>query len=123
MKVHIDEMKLKRSCFKFEDGSGWSAKRLIKKSKGLKVFKLQLAALDLDGLPFNIDSTHSLIFQIKRVKDTKLKYPIILNKEGMILDGWHRVIKAIIKGNKTIKAVRFKENPSKNIKQKEEEIL
>jgi len=39
-----------------------------------------------------------------------LKYPIILSKEGRVMDGMHRIIKALLLGHKTIKAVQFKED-------------
>lgn len=41
-----------------------------------------------------------------------LSYPIILDEDGEIMDGRHRIMKAMLAGEKTIKAVRFDENPS-----------
>ena len=48
---------------------------------------------------------------MKRVLNTDLNYPIILNEEGFIMDGWHRVTKALLEGRETIKAVRFEKTP------------
>ena len=47
----------------------------------------------------------------KLIFDTDLSYPIILNSKGRIMDGMHRVCKALILGHKTIKAVRFEKDP------------
>ncbi len=37
---------------------------------------------------------------MKRVLNTDLNYPIILNEEGFIMDGWHRVTKALLEGTR-----------------------
>ncbi len=47
---------------------------------------------------------------MKLVQETDLKYPIILSNTGRVMDGMHRVIKAILLGQETIKAVQFKED-------------
>jgi disulfide oxidoreductase YuzD len=49
---------------------------------------------------------------IEAILEADLSYPIILDEDGEILDGRHRVMKALIDREKTIKAVRFLENPS-----------
>jgi len=41
---------------------------------------------------------------IKRIRRANLKYPIILNDKYLIVDGWHRFIKAYIRGDKSIRA-------------------
>ena len=40
-----------------------------------------------------------------------LARPIILGADGRVMDGMHRVAKAILEGNATIKAVRFLKEP------------
>jgi hypothetical protein len=60
---------------------------------------------------WRISSTYDFITHYKRVKDTDLKYPILLDDRGCICDGWHRVAKAIIEGKKYIKAIRIEEMP------------
>ena len=52
-----------------------------------------------------------LVMHIQAVNDADLSFPIILDEDGYLMDGRHRLMKAIISGNKTIKAVRFEENP------------
>lgn len=53
----------------------------------------------------------------ERVLKTDLNYPIILNPHGGLMDGVHRVMKALILGEK-VKVVQFVEWP----KTKEEEV-
>lgn len=43
----------------------------------------------------------------KLIHETSLDYPIIVDPEGRVLDGMHRVCKALLAGLKTIKAVKL----------------
>jgi hypothetical protein len=53
-----------------------------------------------------------MVMHMQAVNDADLDMPIILDEDGEIMDGRHRLMKAILLGNETIKAVRFDENPS-----------
>lgn len=110
-KVKIDEISLTENDYISNDGKVYNALKLIEASKGLTVFKIPLASLDLSDMPFNVDNTKSLLYQINRINKTNLKYPIILDDKGVICDGRHRVCKAILKGKRTIKAVRLEVMP------------
>lgn len=50
--------------------------------------------------------------QIKQCLDADLSYPIILNEDGVLIDGSHRIVKALLQGQKTIKAVKFDVDPT-----------
>ena len=43
--------------------------------------------------------------------EVDLDYPIILCADGHLMDGMHRVAKALYEGRKNIKAVRFEVTP------------
>lgn len=43
--------------------------------------------------------------------DCDLAFPIILFKDGRVMDGMHRVCKALLNGLSEIEAVRFVEDP------------
>ena len=45
------------------------------------------------------------------INETDLSHPIILDPDGRVMDGMHRVCKALIRGSKTIKAVRLSVMP------------
>ena len=47
---------------------------------------------------------------MRLISNAELKYPIILCKEGKIIDGMHRVCKALLMDQKTISAIQFKED-------------
>jgi len=52
-----------------------------------------------------------MVMHMRAVSNADLNYPIILDEDGEILDGRHRIMKALFLGKETIKAVRFEENP------------
>lgn len=45
------------------------------------------------------------------IGETDLNFPIILSSDGRIMDGMHRVAKALLEGRRTIEAVRFRQDP------------
>lgn len=92
----------------------WKATTLIDycKAKGYKPFDLPLAGIDLSEAHFTYSCAAVFIFQMKRVQNADLSYPIILDDFGQIADGWHRVCKAILEGKTTIKAIRMDSMPA-----------
>ncbi len=87
----------------------WSVARIIELSKDLPVFDAPLNCINL-WKRYDI-TMREFVMHMKAVMDADLSYPIILDEDGEILDGRHRVMKALLEGRKTIKAVRFDENP------------
>ena len=47
----------------------------------------------------------------KLIDETNLKHPIILSQDGGVMDGMHRVCRALIEGRTFIHAVRFEIDP------------
>lgn len=93
----------------FTDGRGcwWSVAKLADDTKHLPVFDCPLAALDLSGVPWQGANILELSAHIKRVLDADIDCPILLDWEGSIADGRHRVLKALAEGRRTIKARRM----------------
>jgi hypothetical protein len=113
-KVEISDCSFEDSAYQRDDSQRnarvWNASTLVKAAKDqkCKVFDLPLAGINLRILPFQIKDLDDFVYQVKRMNDTDLKYPIILDWCGQIADGWHRVAKAIYEGKATIKAYRLK---------------
>ena len=93
----------------------WKITSLIHhvKEQNLEVFDLPLCGINLattvwenNGLRIKEFAKHW-----KRADEVSLDYPIILDDDGFIMDGWHRVAKALFLGLPTIKAVRFDVTP------------
>ena len=89
----------------------WSVARLIELSKGFKVMDVPLDHLNVYDKFENL-SLREMVMHIKAVNNADLSFPIIMDEDGEIMDGRHRILKAMLVGAKTIKAVRFDENPS-----------
>jgi len=83
----------------------------VAKEKGLEVFDLDLASIDLGVMPWELKSVYMFIDHAIDVQKADLSKPVIMAPSGWIINGWHRVARAIIEGKKTIKAVRFFELP------------
>lgn len=89
----------------------WDVDKLAELSQGLPVIDIELSKIkEIDELFKENLTTRSIAQHMKLVQETNLKYPIILSKEGRVMDGMHRLIKALLLGLKTIKAVQFKED-------------
>ncbi len=53
-----------------------------------------------------------------RIQAADLSYPIILNQDGALMDGGHRICKALTLGHTHISAVRFARTPEPNERSK-----
>ncbi len=106
----------------FEDNKEkWFVLRLIEKAKDLPVEEMPMSALNIYRLAPGITSMKSFVGHIQKVLDADLSYPIILDEEGYVMDGRHRIAKALLEGHKTIKFVRVEETPGPDITGKETE--
>lgn len=88
----------------------WSVARLFELSKGLPVMEIPLDHLCVSNTYKNL-TLRDLVMHIQAVLDADLSEPIILSEDGDIMDGRHRIMKAMLNNLETIKAVRFDENP------------
>lgn len=91
--------------------------------KSVNVAKLismaaELDVYDLDIYHFSVPATWlegcsmiDIVGHIKMILDADLSKPIIIDKDGYIADGKHRLAKALLNGERTIKAVRLDHNP------------
>jgi len=91
--------------------SEYSVARLVALSAKLPVMEVPLDHLSV-YTRYEKLTLRDLVMHMKTALDADLAFPIILDEDGDIMDGRHRVMKAILQGEKTIKAVRFDENPS-----------
>lgn len=91
----------------------WAVPRLIQyvKEKNYPIFDLPLAGICVEHIVWDIKSMQNFIHHANRINKADLKYPILLDEQGYICDGWHRVVKAFIEGKSTIKAIRIQTMP------------
>lgn len=48
----------------------------------------------------------------RRINEADPRIPVIINENGRLMDGGHRLARALLEGRKTVKAVRFEEMPT-----------
>ena len=103
----------KHACSMSKDG-GWYVSNLIEFSKNkdnIIDFELDTYSIALNETIWGKLTMYDIINHFRRTNESDLQYPIIMSEEGWILDGWHRIVKAILNDTRYIKAVRFKKNP------------
>jgi len=89
----------------------WSVPRLFELSRGLEVMDVPLRHLNLYNVYEKL-TLREMVMHMRAAEAADLSRPIILDEDGELMDGRHRVMKALLVGAETIKAVRFDENPS-----------
>jgi len=89
----------------------WSVARLIQLSKDLDVFEIPLEHLNV-YYSYDRLTLRDMVMHMIATRDASLDYPIILDEDGELMDGRHRIMKALYLGKSTILAVRFEENPT-----------
>jgi hypothetical protein len=96
----------------------FDVRRLIELAKGLPVRMIdprQLVELDEDhwySHTNNRPTPRSIIEHLRLVRRCDTRYPIILDQDGRVMDGMHRVCKAIMEEEARIPAVQFAEDPA-----------
>lgn len=109
-KVPIDTAGHKNGFY--SDGSSqWDVARLWELTKDLPVFDCPLAGMDLSHTAWAGSSLSALAEHCKRVNEADLSKPIILDWDGAVADGRHRIVKALMLGKTTVKAVRMTYRP------------
>lgn len=89
----------------------WDVSRLFELSRNLPVMEVPLDHLCVHYLYEKI-TLRDMVMHMQAVNDADLNMPIILDEDGELMDGRHRLMKAMLTGAETIKAVRFDENPA-----------
>jgi hypothetical protein len=105
------------SAIKRDQRLTWSVPRLWTLAKKLPVREISLqefaSYLDNDFW-FNNGhkpSTRAVAEHCRKIIDAKLSFPILLDQEGRLMDGMHRLAKAWLMGRTAIRAVQFTETP------------
>lgn len=88
----------------------WSVPRLFELARSLPVMEVPLDHLCV-YYKYEELTLREMVMHMKAVMDADLEFPIILDEDGELMDGRHRLMKSMLQGQKTIKVVRFEENP------------
>jgi len=92
-------------------------RRLIQLSSAFARERVLLSAIqELDepywaGGPGQRLTCREVVDHAHLMLDCDLGFPIILSSDGRVMDGMHRVCKALLEGHAEIEAVRFVQDP------------
>jgi hypothetical protein len=108
-----------RKQYHFWPGEGgldaWDVDHLIELSRNLPVVEVRIDALrDVDS-NYWFDALEPTVRRVAQhvglVLAVDPSFPIILSSTGRVMDGMHRVVRAMVRGNTTISAVQFMVDP------------
>lgn len=88
----------------------WSVSRLFELIRNLPVMDVPLDHLNV-YYTYEKLTLREMVMHMAAVNEADLNNPIIMDEDGEIMDGRHRIMKAMLTGAETIKAVRFDYNP------------
>ena len=95
----------------------WDIDRLIALSKNFERKEVLLEAInELDenfwfGGKGDVATCRAIVDHMRLIHEADLSYPVILSSEGRVMDGMHRIAKALYEGKEKISAVQFRETP------------
>ena len=95
----------------------WDVRRLIELSREFPVEQVLLADVaELDEAHWyehegDSPTCRSILEHMKLIDEVDTSYPIILDQDGRVMDGMHRVCRAVRDGKEKVPAVRFRKNP------------
>jgi len=103
------------------EGKTWLVRSLLEYAQELSAFEKpveELRALTLNSsYPGFVNSPTYLemAYHMKVASMATFDHPIILGEDGRIMDGHHRVLKALMEGRDTIPAVQFVIDPEPDV--------
>lgn len=95
----------------------YDVRRLVRLAQHLPVNMIdprQFAELDENhwyGYEDQVPTPRSIIDHVQLIQASDINFPIILDQSGRVMDGMHRICKAILEGVREIPAVQFTEDP------------
>ena len=95
----------------------WNVHRLVEQSSALPREHIPLSAIReldepyWDGDPAKSITCRQIVDHARLIRDCDLSFPVILSSDGRVMDGMHRICKALLEGRSEIEAVRFEQDP------------
>ena len=95
----------------------WDVDRLVALTKNFKRQRVKLDSIrEIDenfwfGDKDDDPPCRAIVEHARLIQEADLALPIILSSDGRVMDGMHRVAKALLEGYETIEAVKFSQDP------------
>lgn len=90
-------------------GRTWRVRDLRKVVEDQEVFDLPLSLIPLNDHRFEADDLYEFAQHMLHVRNSDLSIPIIMCERGRVIDGRHRIVKALLEGRDTIRCVKIPE--------------
>jgi hypothetical protein len=96
----------------------WDVDRLISLTRGLRSQPVALSRIQELDNPFAMEGSadvptyREVAEHARLIEEADLGFPIILSSKHRVMDGMHRVMKALNAGRSTIDAVIFERDPA-----------
>jgi hypothetical protein len=117
-----DDINLSDNYYVNREGDQWLTSSLIQqvKEQELIPFKLPLQCINTGMDMWDSSTIYKIAYHVRRAYLSDYKYPVILDETGFIMDGWHRVLRALIEDKEYVMAVRFKKTPPPDIRHEDD---
>jgi hypothetical protein len=93
----------------------WDVDRLVQLAGKLPRKRIPLSQIrELDEAWSGEDERHTwraMLEHVRLIEEADLAFPIILSANGAVMDGMHRVAKAVLQGRTEVDAVQFEKDP------------
>ena len=95
----------------------WDVHRLIELTRDRPRFRVPLDAIRELDEPYwfsggaQAATCRAIVEHARAISEVDLAYPIILSSDGRVMDGMHRVARALLIGATSIEAVQFEHDP------------
>jgi hypothetical protein len=96
----------------------WDVDRLIELSGSLPIVDVEVGSInEVDSVYWfddhlEVPTVRRVVDHVRLIMDVDPRFPIILGSDGRVMDGMHRVARAMLEGRSTIPAVQFITHPS-----------
>jgi len=109
-----------RKQYHFRPGAdglrAWDVHRLIDLAASLPVIEVPVSAIRELDEPYWFDhgyapTCRAVAEHARLIRDVDVSFPIILSADGRVMDGMHRVAKALIEDRRSLPAKQFVRDP------------
>lgn len=106
-----------RKQYHFQPGAirlnAWDVDRLVDLTRDFAVKQVGVVTIwELDTAYWSETMTpRQLASHVRLTNEVDVEYPIILGADGRVMDGMHRVLRALLEGRESIDAVQFDVDP------------
>lgn len=113
------------NCFIDNKGGVFKTESLQRAAKDLPIIKYKIDSKKIlrEAIAWKLNNFHDFLVHYKRVANADLNEPLILRSDGFVMDGWHRIIKAIGLGINELPAKQFVKDPKPDYARKIDLII